>query len=88
MYMAPCILANNVCRILLLFLFAVLIAGAVYKSLQLEVYFSQMYFVSDRSKINEWFQANEEYFQPGGAKTVTYVYDNTMKGLNFSDVDI
>ena len=46
-----------------------------------------MYFVSDRSKINHWFTANEKYFQPGGADTVTYIYDNTMKGIDFSELE-
>ena len=85
--MAPLIL-SNVTRILLLFIFGVLIGGAVYQCLKLEIYYTKMYFVSDRSEINKWFDLNEKYFSVGGAPTITYVFDNTVKGIDFSEVEV
>ena len=84
----PVILGSKLFRSFLLFLFCILIGGAVYVAQDIEVYFTKMYFVSDRSKIREWFAANEKYFQPGGAQTVTYVYDNTVKGVDFSELEV
>ena len=81
------ILGSKVCRSFLLLVFAVLVGGAVHYALSVEVYFTQMYFVSDRSKINQWFTANEKYFQPGGEDTITYIYDNTILGIDFSEIE-
>jgi len=50
-----------------------LIAAAAYGVTHLKVYFTQMYFVSDDSQINSWFEANAKYFNQGGAFTTTYV---------------
>ena len=59
--MAP-ILLHNVTRVTVLFVYALLIAGACYFVTDMEVYFSQRYFVSDNSSIKAWFDANREYF--------------------------
>ena len=56
------ILFHNVTRISLLFVYALLIAGAIYFAMDIKVYFSSMYFVSENSSINDWFEMNQEYF--------------------------
>ena len=59
--LAPVIL-HNVSRIILLVCYAILIAAASYNIQNVEVDFDKMYFVSEDSEINSWFQANEKYF--------------------------
>ena len=84
MVLAP-VLLHNVTRISLLLFYVVLIAGSCYSVLGIRVHFSQMYFVSERSSINAWFEANQKYFQEGGDQTITYVQDEA--GIDFSEIE-
>ena len=40
---------------------------------EIEVYFTQLYFVSGDSKIKTWYDADENYFSQGGEETTIYV---------------
>ena len=84
MILAP-ILFHSVTRIFILFLYAVLIAGASYWVLELKVHFSQMYFVSEESLVKAWFDANQKYFQEGGQETIIYVQNEAE--IDFSAID-
>ena len=81
MILAP-VLLKGVTRIILLLVYVILIAVAAYGVTKMEVYFSQMYFVSDESLIKTWFDANRKNFNSGGAFTATYVQDEL--GIDFS----
>lgn len=60
-------------RVALLIVYGLLISLAVYQALQIEIYFSKSYFVSDSSEVSKWFAANEEYFSTGGVQTMAFV---------------
>ena len=79
------ILLHNFTRVTVLFIYAVLIAGACYFVTDMEVYFSQSFFVSDNSQIKAWFDANQMYFHEGGDKTETYVQNDA--NVDFSNLD-
>ena len=78
------ILLHNYVRIFVLFIYAILIAGAAYFVVDIEVHFSEMYFVSDNSSTKAWFETNQEYFQEGGDHTYTYVQNEAQ--VEFSEI--
>ena len=56
------ILIKKHCEIVYIFLYGILIVGAIVSGMYLEVGFETMYFVSKDSDIYSWFISNEKYF--------------------------
>ena len=82
--MAP-ILKSNITRSAILFIYAIMITLASYSVLQIEVYFSNRFFVSESSHVYDWFEANEKYFEQGGAPTITYVQNSH---IDYREIDV
>ena len=54
--------STSACKSGSLLILELLIAGAAYSVLDINVHFSQMYFVSKSSLINSWFEENRKNF--------------------------
>mmetsp|Transcript_25821 Transcript_25821/g.34531 ORF Transcript_25821/g.34531 Transcript_25821/m.34531 type:complete len:103 (+) Transcript_25821:362-670(+) len=72
-------LLHDVSRVIWMVLYALLIAGAFYQAIQVRVYFTKMYFVSESSDIKHFFEADEQYFKAGGEMTTTYVQNGELE---------
>lgn len=70
---APCVL-STIGRIVFLILYVLLIVGAVLGALKVEVEFDVSYFISDRSSIYEWYQAQDTYFTKSAISESTIIY--------------
>lgn len=60
------VLFSKAARIVLLILYGLLISLAAYWAVNIDVYFSKSFFVSDSSEISTWFETNQKYFTTGG----------------------
>lgn len=81
-YLAP-ILLSNFCRVVCLLIYMVLIGGAIYYAMMIEVFFDKKFLISETSEINFWVEKNEAYFKSGGLPTQTFVEG---PDLDFSDL--
>lgn len=61
-----------------------MVAVAIFGATQVEIDFKVTYFIGDTSKVYDYFQLNDKYFNTG-TSTVTYV-DNSS--LDFSSTEV
>lgn len=75
---------------MLLILYGLLVSLAAYWAVNIDVYFSKSFFVSDSSEISAWFATNEKYFTTGGVQTITYVENSESRfnAIDFSAVKV
>ena len=66
---------------MILVVYVLVIAAAVIGAFKVEVQFDIEYFVSERSQIYGWYQANDEYFSRGlsGERTMTYIESDVIE---------
>lgn len=75
-YMAPTLLTTPG-RIVMLVIYAIIIAGSVYGCINVEINFEFNYFIGEESDVYEWFQQNDKYFNTGSI-TTTYVDNSSV----------
>lgn len=68
----------------MLVIYIILVAGAIFGATQVEIDFKVTYFIGETSKVYEYFNLNEKYFNTG-TSTVTYI-DNSS--LDYSSTEV
>jgi len=68
----------------MLVIYIILVALAIFGATQVEIDFKVTYFIGETSKVYEYFNLNEKYFNTG-TSTVTYI-DNSS--LDYSSTEV
>ena len=85
-FFAPILLKKKV-RIVTLIFYLLLIGVACYFASTIRVYFTERFFVSEESEVNDFFDKDELFFTQTGVATETYV-ENIDDSIDFSDLGV